>query len=132
MHEAPRPPTENRLLAALPPAEYERLASHLEPVKMPLGQILYQAGGAMEHVYFPLNSMISLVSQMADGGSVEIGLADFEGVTGISLVLFKAGNVFVRGSLARFGMLLQPLVKGRLPEILSEPVQVAFFLIEVG
>lgn len=87
MHEAPRPPTENRILAALPPAEYERLASHLEPVELPLGRILYHAGGEMEHVYFPLNSMISLLSQMADGRNVEVGLAGFESVTGISLIL---------------------------------------------
>ena len=70
MHEAPRPSTENHILAALPPEDYERLASHLEPVKLSLGQILYEAGGDMEYVYFPINMMISLLSQMTDGGSV--------------------------------------------------------------
>lgn len=87
MHEALRPQTENHILAALPPEDYERLAPHLEPVKLPLGQILYESGGDMKYVYFPTNAMISLLSQMADGGSVEVGLVGFEGMAGISLVL---------------------------------------------
>jgi hypothetical protein len=87
MHEAPRPPTRNHILATLPPEDYERLAPHLEPVKLSLNQILYESGGGMEYVYFPTNVMISLVSQMDDGGSVEVGLIGFEGMLGISLVL---------------------------------------------
>jgi CRP-like cAMP-binding protein len=87
MHEAPRPPTKNHILAALPPEDYERLAPHLEPVKLSLNQILYESGGGMEYVYFPTNVMISLVSQMADGGSVEVGLVGFEGMLGLPLVL---------------------------------------------
>jgi len=87
MHEAPRPPNENHILAALSPEDYERLAPHLEPVKLSHGQILYEAGGVMEYAYFPINLMISLLSQMADGGSVEVGLVGFEGMLGIPLVL---------------------------------------------
>lgn len=87
MHDASRPPTKNRILAALPPEDYERLAPHLETLRLPLGQILYEAGGEIKHVYFPTNSMVSLLSQMADGGSVEVGLSGFEGMTGLSLIL---------------------------------------------
>ena len=87
MSESPRPQNENHILSALPPEDYERLAAHLEPVKLPHGQILYESGGSMEYAYFPINMMISLLSQMSDGGSVEVGLVGFEGMSGISLLL---------------------------------------------
>jgi len=87
MSVSPRPQNENHILSALPPEDYERLAAHLEPVKLPHGQILYESGGSMEYAYFPINMMISLLSQMSDGGSVEVGLVGFEGMLGIPLLL---------------------------------------------
>jgi CRP-like cAMP-binding protein len=87
MHEEPRKPAENQILAALPREDYERIASHLELVDMPHGQILYQIDQPIEQVYFPTNSMVSLVSQMSDGMSVEVGVTGFEGMTGLSVVL---------------------------------------------
>ena len=53
-------PKRNQLLAALPPAEWARWLPQLEPVEMPLGGVLYEAGGEMSHVYFPVNSIVSL------------------------------------------------------------------------
>jgi CRP-like cAMP-binding protein len=85
--ETSRPPNKNRILAALSPEDYERLAPHLEQVEMPHGRILYKANDIIEHVYFPTNSMISLLSQTSDGSSVEVGLTGFEGMTGLSVVL---------------------------------------------
>jgi CRP-like cAMP-binding protein len=87
MSESTRQSNENHILSALPPEDYERLAPHLEPVKLPHGQILYESSGEMEYAYFPINAMISLLSQMSDGGSVEVGLVGFEGMLGVPLLL---------------------------------------------
>jgi len=53
-------PRQNHLLAALPAAEYERLSPHLELVQMPLGEILYESGCQLRHVYFPTTAIVSL------------------------------------------------------------------------
>jgi CRP-like cAMP-binding protein len=83
----PRPPTNNRILAALPPDEYERFAPHLKRVEMRLGEVLCPAGEIIDHVYFPENSMISLLSRTPDGASVEVGVVGYEGMVGLPLVL---------------------------------------------
>jgi CRP-like cAMP-binding protein len=82
-----RSPTENRILNALTGEEYGRLAPHLEFIHTKHGQILYQTDQTIDYVYFPDKGMISLVSQMADGGSVEVGVVGFEGMAGLSCVL---------------------------------------------
>jgi CRP-like cAMP-binding protein len=78
---------QNHLLAALPAAEYARLAPSLEPVAMPLGQVLSESGGRMQHVYFPTTSIVSLLYVLADGASAEIGVIGNEGIVGISLFM---------------------------------------------
>ena len=65
-------PTQNHLLAAVPAAEFARLASALEPVPMLLGDTLYEPGGQLSHVYFPTTSIISLLYIMESGVSAEI------------------------------------------------------------
>jgi CRP-like cAMP-binding protein len=87
MLEIPRPPNKNRILAALPPEEYERIAPHLETLPLHHGQILYETDGRINDVYFPINAMISLVSEMSDGTSVEVGVTGFEGMTGLAVML---------------------------------------------
>ncbi|HEV7859203.1 MAG TPA: Crp/Fnr family transcriptional regulator [Pyrinomonadaceae bacterium] len=87
MHTQPVPHSENHILAHLPPADYERLRPHLEQVKLPTGKILHEAGELIEHVYFPQHSMISLISQTAEGENVEVGVVGYEGMAGISVVL---------------------------------------------
>lgn len=82
-----RPPTENRILNALTGEEYGRLAPHLEFIQTNHGQILYQTAQTIDYVYFPDKTMISLVSQMSDGGSVEVGVVGFEGVVGLPFLL---------------------------------------------
>src|SRR5687768_10208467 len=59
--KAPGDPTHNHLLDVFPTAEYERLAPFLEPVAMPLGQVLSESGGQLQYVYFPTNSIVSLL-----------------------------------------------------------------------
>lgn len=80
-------PIENQLLAALPEAELERLLPNLELVSMALGQVIYESGGKMSHVYFPTNSIISLLYLMENGATAEIGVAGFEGMVGIALFM---------------------------------------------
>jgi CRP-like cAMP-binding protein len=87
MSETLRPQSENHILASLPAEDYQRLSSHLEPVELHHSQILYEAGGSIDYVYFPSNSMISLISQLSDGSSVEVGIAGYEGMVGVSTVL---------------------------------------------
>jgi len=78
--------TRNRLLDALPPGEYERLARELEPVELRLGQALFEPGGRAEYVYFPVEAIVSLLTDLEDGTGVEVGLVGREGMVGISTV----------------------------------------------
>lgn len=87
MSEVPSPQSINHLLASLPPADYERLKAHLEPVELHHGNVLYKAGDQIDYLYFPFNSMVSLISSLSDGSSVEIGITGYEGMLGISAVL---------------------------------------------
>jgi len=80
-------PTQNRLLAAMPAAEFERLSPHLELVEMPLGGVLYESGGELEHVYFPTDCIVSLLYVLENGASAEIAVVGNEGILGISLFM---------------------------------------------
>ena len=84
---APHIPQQNHLLAALPPEVRERLYSGLELVPLKLGAVLYESGGVMQHVYFPTNSIVSLLYVMEDGASAEIAVVGNEGMVGISLFM---------------------------------------------
>lgn len=81
------PPTSNRILRALPPAEYERLSAYLEPVEMPLGEVLYRPNEPISHVYFPNRGTVSVICQFEDGKSVEAGMVGNEGMFGVSVFL---------------------------------------------
>ncbi len=83
-------PIQNQLLAALPAAEFERLAPHLEPVELLLGDVLHESGGLLQHVYFPTTAILSLHYVMENGASSEIAGVGNEGMLGISL--FMGGN----------------------------------------
>jgi CRP-like cAMP-binding protein len=98
-------PEENELLAALPDAEFQRWLPHLESIAMPLGQVLYESGSTMSHVYFPTTAIVSLLSVMENGSSAEIAVVGYEGIVGVSLfmggdstpsraVIQSAGNGF--------------------------------------
>jgi CRP-like cAMP-binding protein len=82
-----REPERNHLLAALSPAERERLYPHLQLVPMPLGKVLYESGDVLQHVYFPTDSIISLLYVMEDGASAEISVVGNEGLIGIALFM---------------------------------------------
>ncbi|GAB3253323.1 Crp/Fnr family transcriptional regulator [Chitinimonas naiadis] len=80
-------PKKNRLLAMLPPAEWERWRTQLEPVDLALGDVLYESGGKMSHVYFPTSAIVSLLYVMENGASAEIAVVGNEGIVGISLFM---------------------------------------------
>jgi CRP-like cAMP-binding protein len=78
---------ENSLLAAVPATTYKRLLASLEPVEMIFGEVLYEPGDTIHHVYFPADALVSLLT-LADGHlALEVGLIGREGMVGIPLVL---------------------------------------------
>jgi CRP-like cAMP-binding protein len=84
---APQTPRQNQLLAALPASEYERLLPHLEQVPLELGRALYESGSHQAYVYFPTDSIVSLLYVMEDGSSAEIAVVGNEGLVGIALFM---------------------------------------------
>jgi CRP-like cAMP-binding protein len=80
-------PKQNHLLAALPAAELDRLSPDLELVAMPLGEVLYESGARLHHVYFPTTSIVSLLYVLENGASAEIAVVGNEGILGISLFM---------------------------------------------
>lgn len=83
----PQTPRQNYLLAALPDQDYARLLPHLELVPMPLGNVLYESGNELNHVYFPTTAIISLLYVMIDGASAEIAVVGNEGIIGVALFM---------------------------------------------
>jgi CRP-like cAMP-binding protein len=77
----------NQLLAALPPDELQRWLPRLEPVDLPLGQVLYEPGVTLRHVYFPTDAIVSLLYVMENGASAEIAVVGREGLVGVSLFM---------------------------------------------
>lgn len=77
----------NKLLAALPAAEFDRLTSLLEPVHLPLGKILYEPNQEIHYAYFPLSAVVSLLNLMEKGYRVETVTVGNEGMLGVPLVL---------------------------------------------
>ncbi len=80
-------PKKNHLLAALPDAEWKRWLPQLESVDMPLGQVVYESGSTLSHVYFPTTSIVSLLYVLENGSSAEIAVVGNEGLVGISLFM---------------------------------------------
>ncbi len=83
----PHAPRQNRLLAALPAEEFARLEPGLELVPLPLGQVIYESGSELRHVYFPTDSIVSLLYVMEDGASAEIAVVGNEGIIGVALFM---------------------------------------------
>ncbi|TAK84254.1 MAG: Crp/Fnr family transcriptional regulator [Betaproteobacteria bacterium] len=87
MSTAPEP-TQNQILAALPvAADYQRLLPHLEFVELGLGQSLYESGGHLQHVYFPVEGIVSLLYVTQSGNSAELAVVGCEGMIGVSLFM---------------------------------------------
>ena len=80
-------PQDNHILNALPEDERDRLFPHLNLVSMPLGMVLYESGQALRHIYFPTDSIVSLLYVMKDGASAEIAVVGNEGAIGVALFM---------------------------------------------
>jgi len=121
-------PHQNHLLDALPAADYDRLAPHLELVPMRLGDVLYESGAKLRYVYFPTTCIVSLLYVMEDGASAEIAIVGNEGILGISLfmggdstpsraVVQSAGHAFrlraelLKDEFGRFGPTMHLLLR---------------------
>ncbi|MEH2184505.1 Crp/Fnr family transcriptional regulator [Nostoc sp.] len=80
-------PQVNRLLAALPTSDYQRLVPHLKLVSLSTRQVIYEPGEPIAHVYFPQHGAVSLVASMDDGSMMEVGIVSNEGMLGIPIIL---------------------------------------------
>lgn len=81
----------NRLLATLTKKEYQRLLPALKRTTLTFGEVLYEPGDTIRHVYFPNDSIISLLSAVADRSTLEVGIVGREGMAG--LPVFMGVNV---------------------------------------
>ena len=80
-------PTQNQLLAALPAADFGRLAPQLQLVPLPLGEMLYEPGVQLQHAYFPVSAIVSLHYVMESGASASVAGVGNEGMVGVSLYM---------------------------------------------
>jgi CRP-like cAMP-binding protein len=80
-------PRQNKLLAALPDAQWQRWQPLLERIELPRGKVLHDAGAPLQHLYFPTSAIVSLLSLLEDGSSAEIAMVGFEGMLGISIFM---------------------------------------------
>jgi CRP-like cAMP-binding protein len=92
-------PTKNGLLAALPREDYELILPHLEHVSFKLGEVVYEPGREMEHIFFPTTAIISMLYTMENGSSAEMGMAGPEGLVGVAL--FMGGNTMPNRAVAQ-------------------------------
>jgi CRP-like cAMP-binding protein len=87
INTAAEPLRENSLLAALPSEEREQIKPHLKPVELSLGEILFEPPDLIRSVYFPTSALISFLTELPDGDSVEVGLVGYEGMAGVDVIL---------------------------------------------
>src|SRR5579863_5432810 len=80
-------PQQNHLLNGLSPEALERLYPYLELVELSLGKVLYESGDTQRHVYFPTDSIVSLLYVLESGASAEIAVVGNDGLVGISLFM---------------------------------------------
>jgi CRP-like cAMP-binding protein len=94
-------PKQNHLLDALPTVEFNHLLPLLELVEMPLGEVLYESGDRLHHIYFPTTSIVSKLYVMEDGASAEIAVVGNEGILGIAL--FTGGETMPNRAVVQSG-----------------------------
>src|SRR5437762_9991036 len=87
MRVAGRTSVANSMLAALPRKQYQRLLSGLESVALTFGEILHEPGERIRHVYFPNDSLVSLLTLVEGHQALEVGMVGHEGMVGVPLAL---------------------------------------------
>jgi CRP-like cAMP-binding protein len=81
------PPQPINFLPALPTDEYRRLAPSLKPFSLVLGEVIYETGDLIRRVYFPTSGIISLLANVAEGGTLEVGIVGREGLVGMPVFM---------------------------------------------
>jgi CRP-like cAMP-binding protein len=87
IHQVKQDTALNSLLAVLPRKEYQRLLARMEPVTQNFGDVLYRPGEVFRHVYFPLDCLVSLLTEVEGHLALEIGMVGREGMLGVPLAL---------------------------------------------
>jgi CRP-like cAMP-binding protein len=77
----------NKLLSALPRKEYRRMLTGLEPLNLAFGEVLYEPGDLISHVYFPGIALVSLITLVDDHLTLEVGVVGCEGMVGLPVAL---------------------------------------------
>jgi len=77
----------NRILASMPPGDYQRLCDQLERVALKFGQILYEPGKSIQYVYFPVDCLVSLLTAVDKRRTLEVGMVGNEGMAGMPFIL---------------------------------------------
>ena len=77
----------NQLFSAFPIEIQTFFAPHLQKIPLPLGKVLYESGDTLNHVYFPIDGIVSLLSSMESGASAEIAVIGNEGVVGVAVFM---------------------------------------------
>lgn len=107
-------PTANRLLCELPEDVKERIFPHLELIDLALGQVICEAGSKSRYVYFPTDSIISLLYVMENGASAEIAVVGNDGMVGVAL--FMGGESTTSRAVVQSGGLAYRLLGQRLKD----------------
>jgi CRP-like cAMP-binding protein len=121
-------PRQNRLLASLPEPDWQRLQPLLEPVAMPLGQVLYESGAMLTHAHFPTSAIVSLMYETESGATAGIAVVGSEGIVGVPLFMgggstpsravvqsagagFRMPGAAIREEFSRSGPVMQILLR---------------------
>jgi CRP-like cAMP-binding protein len=107
-------PQENHILEALPQPERERLFPHLQLVALPLGKVLYESGDTLRHIYFPTDSIVSLLYVLENGQSAEIAVVGNDGAIGVAL--FMGGETTTNRAIVQSAGSAYQLTGARLKE----------------
>src|SRR5580704_5214865 len=107
-------PKQNHILGALPQQERERLFPHLKLVPLSLGKVVYVTGDKLDHVYFPTDSIVSLLYVLKDGASAEIAVVGNEGAIGVAL--FMGGETTTNRAIVQSAGAAYRLTGARLKE----------------
>jgi CRP-like cAMP-binding protein len=126
MTGTPRP-EQNYILGALPPAERERLFPHLKLVTLPLGKALYESGDTLQHIYFPTDSIISLLYVLENGASAEIAVVGKDGAIGVAL--FMGGETTTNRAIVQSSGSAYRLTGARLKQEFNRHGQVLHILL---
>ncbi len=117
----------NRLLAALPAKEYERLLPKLEEISLTYAETIYESGDIIRHVYFPDSGMVALLTRVAEGDILEVAVAGNEGIIGLPVFLgveTSSHQVIVKGDGTALRIKTEDFLKecgrgGALPKLLQ-------------